>query len=93
MPTSLSAQKRVRQDARRRLRNRTVKAAVKTHVRKVEAALERGDIEAARAAYNAAARVIDKAVSKNVLHRNTAARRKARLARRINTAASSTPQA
>lgn len=89
MPTSLSARKRVRQAAKRRLRNRRVKATVKTQVRKVEAALESGDVEAARAAYAAAARLIDKAVSKSVLHRNTAARRKSRLARRINAAAGS----
>lgn len=89
MPTSLSAQKRVRQNAKRRLRNRRAKSAVNTYVRKVEAALESGDPQAARAAYAVAVRVIDKAVSKNVLHRNTAARRKSRLAKRINAMAGS----
>ena len=84
MPTSLSAKKRVRQNAKRRLRNRVVRSAMRTHVRKAEAALERGDIEAARGEYQAAARAIDQAVSKGVLHRNTAARRKSRLAGQLN---------
>ena len=48
MPTSLSARKRVRQNAKRRLRNRMVKSAVRTRIHRLEAALERGDVEAAR---------------------------------------------
>jgi len=84
MPTSLSARKRVRQNAKCRLRNRTIKSAVSTQVHKLEAALESGEVEAARGALKAAVRAIDKAVAKGVFHQNTAARRKSRLAARVN---------
>ena len=84
MPTSLSARKRVRQNHKHRLRNRRVKSVVRTQIRKLEAALDRSDVEAARGEYRAAVRAIDKAVGKGVLHRNTAARRKSRLAARLN---------
>ena len=83
MPTSLSAKKRVRQDAKRRARNRTVKSAVRTQMRKLETALDGGNVEAAQDEFVAAVRAIDKAVTKGVLHRNTAARRKSRLAARL----------
>jgi small subunit ribosomal protein S20 len=84
MPTSLSAKKRVRQNEKRRLRNRTVKSAVKTQIRKAETALESGDAEVARTEVAAATRAIDKAVAKGVLHKNTAARRKSRLASKLH---------
>ena len=84
MPTSLSAKKRVRQNARCRLRNRMVKSAMSTQIHKLEAALESGEVDAARGALKAAVRAIDKAVTKGVLHQNTAARRKSRLAVRVN---------
>ena len=84
MPTSLSAKKRVRQDAKCRLRNRAIKSAVSTQIRKLEAALESGEVEAARGEFGAAVRAIDKAVTKGVFHQNTAARRKSRLAARVN---------
>ena len=83
MPTSLSARKRVRQNAKRRTRNRIVKSAVRTQIRKLVAALDGGDAEAARNEFRAAARALDKAVGKGTLHRNTAARQKSRLAARL----------
>jgi small subunit ribosomal protein S20 len=92
MPHSLSAKKRVRQTAKRRMRNRTIKSAVKTRIRKAETALAAGDAEAARTACTAAIRAIDKAVTKGVLHRNTAARRKSRLATRLNALAAGPPE-
>ncbi len=84
MPQSLSANKRVRQDEKLRLRNRAVKSAVKTQIRKFLGALEAGDAEAAAAEYRAAARALDKAASKGTLHKRTVARRKSRLAAKLN---------
>jgi len=74
-----SAIKRIRQNERRRLRNRAMRSKI------------RGTVKAARAAEGAsraavvfeAIRVLDKAVSKGVIHRNTAARKKSALARRL----------
>ena len=84
MPTSLSAKKRVRQDAKRRVANRRVKSVVRTQIRKVEAAVASGDAEAAKGTLRDASRAIDKAVTKGVLHKNTAGRRKSRLAAKVN---------
>lgn len=84
MPHSVSARKRVRQNEKRRLRNRSVRSAVKTTVRKCRDAAASGDAQAAQDLYRAAARVLDKAVSRGALHKRTAARHKSRLARRVN---------
>jgi small subunit ribosomal protein S20 len=84
MPHSLSAAKRVRQDAKRRLANRSAKSAVKTQVKKFLAALEGGDVAAAVAQYRATVRILDKAVTRGVLHKGTAARHKSRLAAKLN---------
>ncbi len=84
MPHSVSARKRVRQNEKRRQRNRSVRSAVKTAVRRCREAAESGDAQAAQDQFRAAARVLDKAVSRGVLHKRTAARHKSRLARRVN---------
>ncbi len=81
MPKIKSAKKRVEVAERNRLRNRYWKSSVRTARSKVEEVLEtaksgEGD---AQTALNEAFSVIDKAISKGVLHRNTGARRKARL--------------
>jgi small subunit ribosomal protein S20 len=88
MPTSPSAGKRVRQNLKRRARNRTVKSKVKTQISKLLAALQSGEVEASRREFRLAVQAIDKAVGKGVLHRNTAARRKSRLAATLNRLAS-----
>lgn len=92
MPTSLSAKKRMRQTEKQRLRNRRIRSALRTQIRKVEVAVDSGDAEAARREYQAAVKAIDKAVTKGVLHRNTAGRRKSRLAGRVNTMAAQTQE-
>jgi small subunit ribosomal protein S20 len=77
-----SALKRMRQSERRRLRNRAVRSKVRTAVKNARAAF--GDAGAdARAAAADAIRALDKAVTKGVVHRNTAARKKSALARRL----------
>ena len=85
MPNTRSAEKQMRVAERRRLRNRSVKSAVKTSVRKAE----RGIIDAvedAQALVVQAQRSLDKAASKGVLHPGNAARRKARLMKKLNQA-------
>jgi small subunit ribosomal protein S20 len=83
----LSAKKRVRQNEKLRARNRSAKSAVRTEVRKFLATVESGDIEAAGEALRLAARALDKAASKGVLHKRTVARQKSRLAARLKAAA------
>ena len=83
MPNTRSASKRLRQDARRRLRNRKVKSALKTQTKKVVAAIDAGDAEAAQREFRVTARKLDKAVGKGIVHKRTAARQKSRLARTV----------
>jgi small subunit ribosomal protein S20 len=81
-----SALKRMRQNEKRRTRNRMVRSQVRTAVKTARAAVgERG--ADARGAVLAAIRALDKAVSKGIIHRNTAARKKSGLARRLATPA------
>mgnify|MGYP005833976441 CR=1 FL=1 len=87
MPRSGTTKKRIRQNARRRLRNRAARGLVKAQVKKFLAALEGGSAEAQQAEFRSAIRALDKAVSHGVLHRNAAARRKSRLAARLRKAA------
>jgi small subunit ribosomal protein S20 len=74
--------KRIRQNERRRLRNRAMRSKIRGSVKTARAA----EGAARPAAILEAIRVLDKAVSKGVLHRNTAARKKSALARRLATA-------
>ena len=75
--------KRIRTNEKRRLRNQAVKSELKTLVRRTREAVEAGDKEAAIEALRIASRKLDKAVSKGVIHRNQAANRKSKLARRV----------
>lgn len=76
--------KRIRTNEKRRLRNQSVKSELKTLVRKTREAVEAGDKDAAVEALKAASRKLDKAVSKGVIHKNQAANRKSKLARRVS---------
>ncbi len=82
MANTSSALKRMRQNERRRLRNRTVRSKVRTVVKTARAALGTPATDA-RAAVADAIRALDKAVTKGVVHPNTAARKKSALARRL----------
>jgi small subunit ribosomal protein S20 len=73
--------KRNRQNERARLRNKSVRSALKTEAKKVQSAIQEGDAEAASARNRDAGRALDRAASKGVIHKRTAARRKSRLAR------------
>jgi len=86
MANIASAKKRMRQNLKRRARNRAVKSATRTQVRKFLAALGAGDLQAAQDQFRLAARALDKAAGRGVLHKNTAAREKSRLAAKLNEA-------
>jgi small subunit ribosomal protein S20 len=83
MPNLASQEKRDRQNERRRLRNKTVRSTVRTSMKKFGRAVDAGDHGAAQVAYRAAARDLDRAVSKGVLHRNHAANKKSQMARQL----------
>ena len=76
--------KRIRTNEKARLRNKAVKSELKTYVRRVREAVAGGDKDAANAALVVAARKLDKAVSKGVIHANQAANRKSALAKAVN---------
>jgi small subunit ribosomal protein S20 len=77
-----SARKRIKQNEKRRLRNRAIRSQVRSAVKDAREA-ETGKGAEAREAIREAIRTIDKAVSRGILHRNTAARKKSALARRL----------
>ncbi len=77
-----SQKKRIRQDEGRRVRNMAIRSKMRTLTKKAVAALEAKDEASINAAVPAAISAIDRAVSKGVLHRNSAARKKSMLAHR-----------
>ena len=74
--------KRVKTNEKRRMRNKSVRSSVRTAVRKFREAVEAGDNENAVVLQRAAARALDKAASKGVIHKNQAANRKSAIAKR-----------
>ena len=87
MPNHKSAEKRVRQNERRRKINRHNRAELRTSIKKLRGALSGTDNAQASALLPLTVSEIDKAVQKGVLHRNAAARHKSRLTARVNAAA------
>ncbi len=83
MANSLSARKRARQSEKHRLLNASQRSHVRTSIKKVLAAIESGDKSAAEAAFKAAVPAIDRLVSKELMHRNKAARHKSRMNKHI----------
>ena len=79
-----SAIKRVRQSARRRVRNRIVRSSMRTFVKKARTILEEGDQALAAGAVREAISALDKAAQKGIIHRNSADRRKSRLMKRLS---------
>ncbi|HEY8340441.1 MAG TPA: 30S ribosomal protein S20 [Egibacteraceae bacterium] len=75
--------KRNRQNLARRQRNKAVRSALKTYRKKFRIALESGDAEAAQEAYRVAARKLDKAAQKGIVHRNYAANHKSKMAKQL----------
>ncbi|GAA1174767.1 MULTISPECIES: 30S ribosomal protein S20 [Pseudonocardia] len=75
--------KRVKTNEKRRQRNKSVKSSVRTAVRRFREAVEAGENEKATELQRAAARALDKAASKGVIHKNQAANRKSALSKRV----------
>ena len=84
MANTKSAIKRIRTNEKRRVRNRAVRSRVRSLLKTARTAVTMPGDDA-RAAVLQAIRTLDKAVTKGVVHRNTAARKKSALARRLNT--------
>jgi small subunit ribosomal protein S20 len=78
-----SQKKRNLQNERRRVFNKSVRSALKTATKKARTAAGQGDVDAAAVEARAAVRDLDKAASRGVIHKRTAARRKSRLAREL----------
>ena len=83
MPNIRSSEKRVRVNRKKNLRNRMVKSGVKTAVKKYTLALNT-ELDTAAEKLNAAASALDRAAAKGVIHKNTASRKKSRMARALN---------
>ncbi len=81
-----SAKKRNKQNERNRVRNRARRSEVKTETKKLLDAIHRGDLREAQDLFARVSKKIDQVAAKGTLHRNTAARNKSRLARRLNAA-------
>jgi small subunit ribosomal protein S20 len=79
MPNSPSAKKRLRQSLVRRDRNRAAKSAVRTAIKRVRLAIQDNKVALAETEFRQAARVLDRAGSARVIHRNAAARLKSRI--------------
>ena len=84
MANSAQARKRARQNEKRRQHNASMRSMARTYLKKVNAAIESGDVEQAKAAYAAAVSVLDRYADKGgILHKNKASRHKSRLNKRI----------
>ena len=81
MPNIKSAKKRVAVTEAKTAVNRMAKSSLKTSIKKVQAAVSEGDPKLCASAFMDAQKTIDRAVARGLLHKNTAARRKSRLAR------------
>lgn len=84
MAQSLSAKKRVKQNAKRKAINRARKSQVKTQIKHFEAASSSGDVEAASEQYRLIVKKLDKSAATSTMHKRTAARKKSRLAKQLN---------
>ncbi|MBN2020847.1 MAG: 30S ribosomal protein S20 [Sedimentisphaerales bacterium] len=84
MAHSLSAKKRIRQNVKRRMINRARKSKVKKQIKRFEAALAGGDVAAATEQFRLTSKQLDMVSSTSTMHKRTAARKKSRLAKRLN---------
>ncbi len=86
MPNTRSAKKRLRQNEVRRERNQAAKSTMRSQLRRVREAVKAGEIDKAEQEYVLAARRLDRAGARNLIHPNAAARTKSRLQKLIRTA-------
>ena len=86
MPNIKSAKKRVKVIEKKTLRNNMIKSAYKTAIKKFEQAIEAGNMEEAKTLFSEAKKKIDQACTKGVIVKNTAARKKSSLSKKLNAA-------
>ncbi|MCH7884154.1 MAG: 30S ribosomal protein S20 [Planctomycetes bacterium] len=86
MANLASAKKRIRQNERARMRNQARKSRLKTETRRFLDALHEGDLTGAQEQFRVVVKKLDQTAAKGTLHARTVARRKSRLARRLNVA-------
>ena len=79
-----SSAKRARLIARATAKNRSSRSLMKTNIKKFDAAITENDKEAAESAYKTAVKTVDRAATKNLIHKNKAARRKSAMTRKLN---------
>ncbi len=84
MSTRNSAKKTLRQDAVRRMRNRSDKSALRTQIKKFVLAVKSRDFDEAEKHLSLATKRLDKIAAKNIIHKKTASRKKSRLAKFLN---------
>jgi small subunit ribosomal protein S20 len=84
MPNIKSAKKRVKVTSAKTLQNQMFRSQMRTMIKKYDAALAAGDKEQATAAYKLAVKKIDQAVSRGILHKNNAARKKSQFTVKLN---------
>ena len=84
MPNIKSAKKRVIVTEVKTLQNKMVKTALRTSMKKYEAAVAAGDVALAQETYKAAVKKIDKAVARGLLHKNAGARKKSQFTKKLN---------
>ncbi len=79
-----SSKKRIKTNIKRHDRNLSAKTAIKTVVKKLEQAIDEGNREAAQALFSEVVSALDSASTKGIIKKNSASRKKSRLAKRIN---------
>ncbi|MCB4204739.1 30S ribosomal protein S20 [Deferribacterales bacterium Es71-Z0220] len=84
MAHTLSAKKRIRQSEKKRLRNKAYKSKMRTLTKKFVAAVNNGELAVAEESFKTVSREILKISTKGVIHKNQAARRVSRLAKKLN---------
>ena len=84
MANSLSSKKRIRQNDKRRTINRARKSRIKTQTKHFEESLNSGDVASATEQLRLVTQKLDKAAATSTMHKKTAARKKSRLAKKLN---------
>ena len=84
MPNIKSAKKRVKVIEKKTLQNKMFKSAMKTEIKKFNAAVATGDVAVAQAAYKSATKKIDVAAAKGIIHKNAAAHKKSQFTKKLN---------
>ncbi len=79
-----SAKKRIRQNEKRRIRNRHVRSTLRSTLKKLEQAVEQKKVEEAKASLQRTISIVDTAASKGVIHKNKAARHVSKITRKVH---------